>query len=139
MIDFFTEQIDFQINNKDVLIQWIKNTAKEENRKTGEISIIFTSDDNLLEINKKYLNHDYYTDVITFDYSENDTISGDIFISIDRVKENAQIYNSKFEQELHRVIIHGILHLIGYKDKNETDQKLMRQKEDYYLQKLEQL
>ncbi len=139
MIEFFSEKTDFQINNREILIQWIKQTAEEENHKIGEISIIFTSDDNLLEINQKYLNHDYYTDVITFDYSEKDTIAGDIFISIDRVKENAQIYNSNFEQELHRVIIHGILHLVGYKDKTEEDQKLMRQKEDYYLQKLEQL
>ena len=99
----------------------------------GTISIIFCSDNYLLEVNKQYLNHNYFTDIITFNNVEDSVISGDLFISLDRVKENAETFHSKFVVELYRVVFHGILHLIGYNDKTETEKKLMRQKEDFYL------
>ena len=139
MIYLHSEDIDFTYPDPEKLETWLKGVAKDENKTTGEISIIFCSDDYLLDLNKKFLNHDYYTDVITFDYSEQDIISGDIFISIDRVRENAQIYGQKFIDELNRVIVHGLLHLAGYKDKSEEEQKQMRQKEDFYLKKLAQI
>ncbi len=104
-----------------------------ENKKDGELSFIFCSDEYLLKMNNDYLKHNFYTDVITFDYTEGDIISGDIFISIDRVKENAEKYNVSFENELQRVMIHGVLHLVGYNDKTEEEQKQMREKESQYL------
>ncbi len=138
MIEFYFENIeDFIL--PEHLPDWITDTAISENKETGEITVIFCDDQYLLEINKKYLNHDYYTDVITFDYSEGNLISGDIFISKDRVKENASFYNVSFENELKRVIIHGVLHLLGYKDKEESQQKIMRQKENEYLEKYKKI
>jgi rRNA maturation RNase YbeY len=98
--------------------------------------LIFCSDEYLLDVNKKYLNHDYYTDIITFDYVEDKIISGDIFISSDRVRENANQFNVSFEMELFRIIIHGILHLLGYKDKTKKDKSLMTEKENFYLSRL---
>jgi rRNA maturation RNase YbeY len=139
MIYLFSEQIKFDYPNPDKLISWIIFTAANEGFKTGDINIIFSTDEYLYDLNRIYLNHDYYTDVITFPYNEPNKISGDIFISIERVKENAQTYNTTFLNELNRVIIHGILHLIGYNDKTEEEQKIMRQKEDFYLQKLQEL
>jgi rRNA maturation RNase YbeY len=115
---------------------WIKKSISTEEKKTGEISFIFCSDDYLLGINRQYLEHDYFTDIITFDYVEDDIISGDIFISIDRVKENATEFKASFQDELNRVIIHGVLHLIGYKDKGVADKNMMNKKEDFYLQHL---
>jgi len=97
------------------------------------ISVIFCSDDYLLSVNKEYLNHDYYTDIITFDYSVDTEISGDLFISIDRVKENSTEFNVPFLNELHRVLVHGVLHLCGYGDKSPVEETLMRSKEDFYL------
>ena len=136
MIYLHSEEIEYNYPDPKKLDKWLNDVAAEEHRKIGEINIIFCSDDYLLEMNRQYLNHDYYTDVITFDYSEQDIISGDIFISIDRVRENARLYKQKFIDELNRVIVHGVLHLIGYKDKTGKEQKQMRQKEDYYLQKM---
>ena len=101
-----------------------------ENKKEGDINYIFCDDDYILEINKQYLDHDYYTDIISFDYSVGNELHGDIFVSIDRVRENAVDFNVTFDEELKRVIIHGILHYVGYKDKTEEDEVLMRQKED---------
>ena len=118
---------------KRKITNWIKETIHSEGKKSGEISFIFCSDNYLLEVNKKYLNHDYFTDIITFDYVENNIISGDIFISCDRVKENAKEFDKTFENELSRIIIHGVLHLLGYKDKVKKDKLLMTQKEDFYL------
>ena len=135
-IDFFSENIDFACTQTDILNKWIENTIKLENFIVQEINIVFTSDEYLLEINKKFLNHDFYTDVITFDSVFENNISGDLFISIDRVKENAEIFKTTFSKELYRVIIHGILHLLGYKDDNDDNKKIIRQKEDFYLQKL---
>ena len=136
MIYLHNQDTEYSYTKKRRLKNWIKNTVKEEGFSIGEINIIFTSDDYLLEINKNFLSHDYYTDVITFDYSDNKKISGDIFISVDRVRENAEKYKEKFFDELNRVIIHGILHLLGYKDKTSTEKHLMRKKEDFYLKKL---
>ena len=107
--------------------------AGSEVRKIGDVNIIFCSDNYILDINIRYLQHDYFTDIITFDYCEDKILSGDLFISIDSVQENAKEYGSDFEEELHRVIVHGILHLIGYDDHTPEDQKIMRSKEDYYL------
>lgn len=132
MIHYFSEN-NFILKNKRKRKKWIYNTIINENTKLGNINYIFCSDEQLLKINIEYLNHDFYTDIITFDYRENDIISGDIFISIDRIKENSNINKSNFEEELNRVLVHGILHIIGYKDKSIEDSKLMREKENYYL------
>ncbi len=107
-----------------------------EGKKEGEISIIFCTDDYLLKINKDFLNHDYYTDIITFNYVSGNIISGDLFISVERVKENAKAFNVKFIEELERVILHGILHLIGYDDKTTEQKEEIRKKENYYLRRL---
>ena len=119
--------------NKTTVTEWLNSCIQDLDHKTGEISIIFCSDDYLLKINKKYLNHDYFTDIITFNYNENNTIIGDLFISIDRVKENAKELKVDFNNELFRVIIHGVLHLCGYNDKTQDQQKEIRTKEDEYL------
>lgn len=130
---FHKEDISFRFLNKHLVISWFSSALKKERKKGGEISFIFCSDEYLLQINRQHLKHDYYTDIITFDYSVKDLLSGDIYISIDRVKENAGTYNVTFQQELLRVMIHGVLHLCGYKDKTTRDARLMREKEDYYL------
>ena len=117
--------------------RWLKMVAGSEIREIGDVNIIFCSDNYILDVNLKYLQHDYYTDIITFDYCEGKVLSGDLFISIDSVKENAAYYGaSSFEEELNRVIVHGLLHLIGYDDHSEEDQKTMRAKENYYLSML---
>lgn len=133
MINFFFEETDeFDVSGLNVEKN-IEAVLSNENRTLGEINYIFCSDEYLLNINKQYLKHDYYTDVISFDYSEDDIISGDIFISVDTVKDNAKEYDVKFEKELARVMVHGVLHFIGYKDKTDEDAKQMRQKENQYL------
>lgn len=142
-IHFHTEDVAFALRDKTLLRAWIVSALQKEKKKPGEISFIFCSDDYLLEMNKSYLNHNTLTDIITFDYSSGDAkemtsdkgpkISGDIFISIDRVKENAAKFGTGFVNELHRVMIHGILHLAGYKDKSKPDKELMTLKEDFYL------
>jgi probable rRNA maturation factor len=139
MIHFQTEDIPFTLKNKTLLKQWIQAVTKSKKRKTGEITFIFCSDAYLLTINKNYLNHDTYTDIITFDYSKENKalpISGDIFISIERVKENAIKFSNSFENELHRVLIHGVLHLLGYADKTKAAKTEMTKQEDRYLQML---
>lgn len=133
MINFYNEDVAFRLTDRRVLKQWIKETVETEMKLTGEVSFIFVSDQYLLQINQQYLKHDTLTDVVTFDYSEGDHISGDIFISVPRVKENAATFAVDFRDELHRVMIHGVLHLIGYKDKTKFDEQTMREKEDYYL------
>ena len=119
--------------NKTTVSNWLNSCIQDLDYKTGEISIIFCSDDYLLDINKKYLNHDYFTDIITFNYNEKNTIIGDLFISVDRVKEIAKELKVDFNNELFRVIIHGVLHLCGYNDKTQDQQKEIRAKEDEYL------
>lgn len=120
--------------SKNTLKQNLKTLAISEGKSLKDISVVFTDDDYLLEVNKQYLNHDYYTDVITFDYSAFPDVSGDIMISLDRVKDNAETLCVSFQEELNRVIYHGLLHLCGYKDKSAADEKLMRKKENYYLE-----
>lgn len=114
---------------------WLSEVAIEEGRSTGEITLIFCSDEHLLDMNQQYLKHDYFTDIITFDYSEDAEISGDLFISIDRVYDNALENAVTRELELKRVCVHGVLHLCGYGDKSEQESRIMRAKEDYYLDK----
>jgi len=132
MINYFSKN-DFILKNKLKRKKWLKETIENEGFRLGDINYIFCSDEQLLDINIQYLNHDYYTDIITFDYKENHIISGDIFISTDRIKENAIINNEEFDDELNRVLVHGILHIIGYKDKMDEDIKLMREKENTYI------
>jgi probable rRNA maturation factor len=132
MINYFSKN-DFILKNKLKRKKWLKNVIEQEECRLGDVNYIFCSDEQLLEINIQYLNHDFYTDIITFDYKENHLVSGDIFISIDRVKDNAIINYEEFDKELNRVMVHGILHIIGYKDKLEKDIKLMRKKENTYI------
>lgn len=134
-INFYSEDIDFSLNNSPQLCNWIYRTIKSESKKLIHLNFIFCSDKYLHKINVEYLDHDTYTDVITFPYAKGDTIEGDIFISVDRIKENAIQFNVDFEHELHRVMIHGVLHLIGYGDKSIEDKELMTKKEDEYLLK----
>lgn len=135
MINYFFEDTNFKFNKRRATSKWLKSAIALENKKLGDISIIYCSDDYLLEINKQYLSHDYYTDVITFNYCEGDLISGDIFISVDTIKANAEEYGASFDNELCRVMVHGLLHLIGYDDDCESNQLIMRQKEDFYLER----
>lgn len=135
MIDFTTEDITYSLDESNKIINWIENVVNTDNKILGDICFIFCSDDYLLNVNQKYLKHNYFTDVITFDYSADSIISGDIFISIDRVKDNSTIYKSSFQQELLRILIHGVLHLLGYDDKLPEDKSLMTSKEDYYLKR----
>ena len=131
-IHFHNEDVSTSFN-KTIVSNWLNNCIQDLDYKTGEISIIFCSDDYLLDINKKYLNHEYFTDIITFNYNEKNTIIGDLFISIDRVRENAKELKVDFNNELFRVIIHGVLHLCGYNDKTQDQQKEIRAKEDEFL------
>jgi probable rRNA maturation factor len=132
-ISFYSEQVAFSLANERQITDWFKESCKQENRSLGEVSVIFCSDEYLLKMNLDHLQHDYYTDIITFDYSSGPDVSGDIFISIDRVAENATSFKTDFIDELHRVMIHGVLHLIGYKDSEAKDKSEMSSKEDYYL------
>lgn len=133
-IHFFTEDTDYKLKQKIALRRWIRDSAKAEGFRIGEISIILCSDAYLLAINKQYLQHDTYTDIVTFDNSEKEgVVAGDIFISIDRVRENAMTFGVPGRDELHRVIIHGILHLCGYSDKKKAAKAVMTEKEDFYL------
>ncbi len=133
-IYFFTEEVNYTLRDKNKIRKWIVMTTKSENWSGCNVNYIFCSDKYLHKTNLHYLNHDTYTDIITFDTSDELTeISGDIFISIDRVKENSKAFKVGFKHELYRVMIHGILHLMGYKDKTENEKELMKSKEDYYL------
>ena len=134
---FFEEDIKFKPKNKTALRQWINETIVNEGASLSEINYIFCSDVYLIGLNQQYLNHDTYTDIITFDNSEIEkSIAGDIFISIDRIRENALTFGIDATHELQRVMIHGVLHLLGYKDKSKKDKALMTQKEDFYLDKV---
>jgi probable rRNA maturation factor len=138
-IHFFFEDTKFRLASRRLLTRWISETIAEEKKQFRAVNFIFCSDAFLLEYNQRYLNHDTLTDIITFsDEEEAGTVSGDIYISIDRVKENAGKYFVDAEHELHRVMIHGILHMVGYSDKGKR-KYVMRQKEDYYLNKFEML
>lgn len=132
MINFFTET-DFELQDQEYYRDWINACMDREKKKVGNVNVIFCNDDYLLEINQNHLDHDYYTDIITFDYSGENQLNGDIFISIDRVADNSYDYKTTFDSELNRVIIHGFLHMCGYGDKTETEEKTMRAKEDECL------
>lgn len=134
MLNFFTENVDFDLLRPLKTKKWIKNTSISEGYEIADLNYIFCDDDYLLEINKQYLDHDYFTDIITFDNSEEDNvIEGDIYISVDRVRENAATFQADFETEMRRVLIHGLLHLMGYDDTDEKLKSAMRAKEDQYL------
>lgn len=135
MISFFYET-DFKINKPRTWKNWLKESAANEGFKIGDINYIFCDDEYLLKINKEYLQHDYYTDVIGFQYSEGKELSGDIYISITRIEDNAQKNNVDFKNEFARVVIHGILHFMNYKDKSEKDAKKMREMESHYISKI---
>lgn len=126
----FNYETDFQLDNEQDFENWISRVIASENKEEGEISYVFCDDEYLHKINVEYLNHDDLTDIISFDYSEGNFLQGDIFISVERVKDNAADFKIPFTEELKRVIIHGVLHYCGYKDKSEADEKLMRSKED---------
>ena len=132
-VNFEAENIDLPKIKKRETTDWIKSIAKSYGKETGEISYLFCTDEKILEVNRQYLQHDFYTDIITFYYSEGDRISGDIFISLDTVLSNSIQYNTGFEEELYRVIIHGILHLCGLNDKSETEYQQMKEAEEKAL------
>lgn len=136
MITFNYEQTDFKLKQKLLLKRWIKSVIESYSFRLGDISYIFCDDKYILSVNRQYLQHNYYTDIITFDYVEGGRISGDLFISIDTVTSNSSLYNSSFIDELHRVMIHGVLHLCGLKDKSPEDEKSMRAAEDSALKML---
>jgi len=131
-INFYSEN-EFQLDQEKSYESWIRRVIESEGKKLEEISYIFCNDDYLLDINMKYLDHDTYTDIISFDYSVGNILQGDIYISTERVEENSSEYNVSFEEELRRVIIHGVLHLCGYRDKTEEESSLMRLKEEEKL------
>lgn len=139
MIRYHIEQIPFKLAKKQVITNWIKSVISFESNHQmvpGDINIILCSDEYLLEINKKFLSHDYFTDIITFDYCEGKRISGDLFISVDTVEANSSTYGTLFHNELYRVIIHGVLHLLGYNDKSKDEIIAMKEAEDRALQNL---
>lgn len=130
----FNYETTFELANEDQITTWLSKVIETENKKEGDINYIFCDDEYLVEINQQYLEHDTLTDIISFDYSVGNELHGDIFISIERVKDNAQDFNVSFDEELHRVLVHGILHYCGYKDKSEADELLMRAKENEKMQ-----
>lgn len=128
----FYDEVDYRIDNADELLSWLDAVVRSEGKESGEVNIIFVSDDRLLEINKDFLQHDYYTDVITFDDCKGSIIAGEVYVSIDRVIDNAES-PKQIDNERDRVCLHGFLHLLGYKDKSESQVMAMRSREDYYL------
>lgn len=136
---FFNEDIKFSLKNKRDLKKWITLSIEKEDKTPGQINYIFTSDNYLLSINQKYLSHNYFTDIVTFNYCTEKIISGDIYISLQTVKNNSDLFNVTYIDELYRVMIHGILHLVGYNDSNNAEKAIMREKEDYYLAILKNL
>ena len=134
-IQFFSEDTSFELQSPEQVSDWISGIVQSEDQEISAINFIFCSDNYLLEVNRTYLNHDYFTDIITFDQREydDDPLESDIFISIDRVKENAEALSNSFNTELHRVIIHGVLHLLGWNDKSDDEKQAMREKEEACL------
>jgi rRNA maturation RNase YbeY len=126
----FNYETDFELDNETAFADWLSEVIVSENKKEGEINYIFCDDDYLHKINVEYLDHDTLTDIISFDYCIGNELHGDIFVSVERVRDNAQDFNVTFEEELKRVLVHGVLHYCGYKDKSEADEQLMRQKEE---------
>ena len=139
MVSYHTQDTSFRFKEKRITNRWIKAVAESEGKRLGDIGIIFCSDNYLLNVNKEYLKHDYYTDIITFDYCEGNRLSGDLFISVDSVRANAAFYETEFHVELRRVIVHGLLHLMGYDDHSDEDITQMRAKENACLLLRDQL
>ena len=135
-VHFHNEEVSFSFNNKREVSLWLKSVVSSFQKELGVINVIFCNDKYLLKVNQTYLNHDYFTDIITFNYNENNLISGDLFISIDRVKENAINQKMEFNVEIHRVIVHGVLHLCGLNDQSKQEKEIMRGRENLFLQKL---
>lgn len=135
MINYFFEEIP-PIVVDDQISVWLENIILEEGKKLGKIQYIFCDDEYLLQVNKEHLQHDYYTDVITFDYVKGKKISGDIFVSLQRIEDNAASLSTNKDEELRRILAHGVLHLCGYKDKSDSEQLLMTEKENFYLSKI---
>ncbi len=135
-IEFFFEDVDFELPEKERLSEWLQSAAAVEGKPVFEVNYIFCSDEYLRGINVEYLDHDYYTDIITFDYSDGALMRGEMYISSERVAENARKHGVSFAHELCRVMVHGILHIAGYGDKTPEQETIMRQKEDFYLKKL---
>lgn len=135
-VSFFTEGVDMPSINKTTIRNWVKLVAEQHNMRVGEITYIFCNDEKILEVNRQYLQHDYYTDIITFDYTEGNKIAGDLFISLDTVFTNAQQFEQEYNTELHRVIIHGVLHLCGINDKGPGEREIMEAEENKALQLL---
>lgn len=132
-LNLFFEDVEIPELKPEFFVSWFLRVVQNENKELGDVNLIFCSDEYLLSINQEHLNHDYYTDIITFDYSIENTVSGDLFISYDRVKDNAETLKTDKQTELYRVCVHGLLHLCGYKDKSEEDEAIMRSKEDEAL------
>lgn len=135
-ITFHSENVKRRLNRKKTIKAWFEKIIHTEGKAVGQIAFIFCSDQFLLKMNRRHLGHDYYTDVITFNYCESNIVSGDIFISVDRVRDNAKKLGLRLEDELHRVMLHGVLHLLGFNDKSNAEKKAMRNKENYWLAKL---
>lgn len=133
-INFFNEKINFKVKESKGIINWINTCVEKEGYQVDTINIIFTSDNEIVRINEEFLKRDYYTDIITFDYTEGMMLNGELFISIDMVKQNAILFEITVEKELLRVIIHGLLHMMGYKDSNKEEKKFMKKKEDEFLE-----
>lgn len=138
-ITFESEDIEYPNIDSKTISTWIKAISSKYNKRVGDLSYLFCNDDKIIEVNRQYLQHDFYTDIITFDYSERDKISGDIFISLDTVKSNSKEFKTSFIEELHRVIIHGVLHLCGINDLSTEEEIEMRKAEDEALEKLNEL
>jgi rRNA maturation RNase YbeY len=136
MVNLFFEDVEILGLDPEFFISWLSDCCDTEGKSLEEVNLIFCSDEYLIQKNIEFLQHDYYTDIITFDYCQGDLIMGDLFISKDRVIDNAQTNEVSFEIELNRVIVHGVLHLCGYKDKSVDEEKLMRSKEDFYLDRI---
>lgn len=133
MIEYFAEDVGMPDFNQTDVNDWISTIIENHGKELGELSVIFCSDDYILKVNREYLNHDYFTDIITFDYCEESLINGDLFISLDTVKDNSNDFNTGYDNELMRVVIHGVLHLIGFKDKTDEDQAEMTNQENMSL------
>lgn len=136
MIEICFEDVEIPGLDPEFFSLWLSKVCNNHNKKLGDITLIFCSDNYLLDINKTHLNHDYYTDIITFDYTEDDVVSGDLFISKDRVLDNSKTFNVDFNTELNRVVVHGVLHLCGYGDKSDEEERKMRELEDGALKQI---
>lgn len=136
-VSFYTEGVEMPSVQKTEIRNWIKQVAALHGKRVGEISYIFCNDEKILEVNRQYLKHDYYTDIITFDYTEGDKLSGDLFISLDTVRTNAEQFGQPYNTELHRVIIHGVLHLCGIDDKGPGEREIMEHNENEALSLLQ--